>query len=244
MDKKQNENDILMDKRREVTHDESVLNPQQIHESDLSRRERRLIEKEKIKGMGIGRKLEYLWMYYKGVLFGAIGILFLIYFGVDWYHHAKMETVLTVSVVNAGELDADKVKADMQELFEFDDKNSQVNISTNLSTDQSGENFDYYAQMAYMAQLQSSGIDVLIFPESLYDSANIDGIFMDMKEVLDKDTYEALGDRVKGDYITLPDGYLGENMGIYYQPVCAAVIFNAKNVENAGKWLSFLADMK
>ena len=32
-------------------HDESVLNPEIKNESDLSRKERRLIEKEKLKGM-------------------------------------------------------------------------------------------------------------------------------------------------------------------------------------------------
>ena len=44
-------------------HDESVLNPEIKDELDLSKKERRLIEKEKLKGMGMKKKLEtsYLW---------------------------------------------------------------------------------------------------------------------------------------------------------------------------------------
>ena len=43
-------------------HDESVLNPEIKDELDLSKKERRLIEKEKLKGMGMKKKLEYIWM--------------------------------------------------------------------------------------------------------------------------------------------------------------------------------------
>lgn len=38
-------------KNRAEEHDESVLNPEIKNESDLSKKERRLIEKEKLKGM-------------------------------------------------------------------------------------------------------------------------------------------------------------------------------------------------
>ena len=44
-------------------HDESVLNPEMPNETDLTKKERRRIEKEKLKGMEIGKKLQYIWMY-------------------------------------------------------------------------------------------------------------------------------------------------------------------------------------
>ena len=50
-------------------HDESVLNPEMPNETDLTKKERRRIEKEKLKGMGTGKKLQYIWMYYKIPLF-------------------------------------------------------------------------------------------------------------------------------------------------------------------------------
>ena len=62
-------------KKPEEDHDASVLNPEQSCGADLSRKERRLLEKEKIKGMGFKKKLEYFWMYYKWVLIVVIARL-------------------------------------------------------------------------------------------------------------------------------------------------------------------------
>ena len=44
------------EKQGEPEHDESVLNPERKDELDLSKKERRLIEKEKLKGMGIWKR--------------------------------------------------------------------------------------------------------------------------------------------------------------------------------------------
>ena len=74
-DKNQNKKEV----RRAEEHDESVLNPEIKNESDLSKKERRLIEKEKLKGMGPKKKLEYIWMYYKPAIFGAIAVIVLIF---------------------------------------------------------------------------------------------------------------------------------------------------------------------
>lgn len=47
-------------------HDESVLNPEMPNETDLTKKERLPAPKEKkLKGMGTGKKLQYIWMCYK-----------------------------------------------------------------------------------------------------------------------------------------------------------------------------------
>ena len=43
-------------------HDESVLNPEMPNETDLTKKERRRIEREKLKGMGTGKKIQYIWI--------------------------------------------------------------------------------------------------------------------------------------------------------------------------------------
>lgn len=221
-------------------YDAGVLNPQKQHESDLTRKERRLMEKEKIKNMGFGKKLEYIWMYYKGVIFGFIGIIFLINFGIDWYENAQMETVLGISVVNAGSIDAEALSAEIKETLGYEDKYSTVSINSNLTTNADGKAFDYYAQMAYVSQIQTKEIDVLVMPESLYETANAGDFFMDMKEALDAETYEALGDCVKDDYIVLSDLSLRKKLQVGYEPVCLAIPLNTENLENARKWIASL----
>ena len=74
-DKNQDKNQSKNRAEQAEEHDESVLNPEIKNESDLSKKERRLIEKEKLKGMGPKKKLEYIWMYYKPAIFGVIAVI-------------------------------------------------------------------------------------------------------------------------------------------------------------------------
>ena len=71
-DKNQDKNQSKNRAEQAEEHDESVLNPEIKNESDLSKKERRLIEKEKLKGMGPKKKLEYIWMYYKPAIFDVL----------------------------------------------------------------------------------------------------------------------------------------------------------------------------
>ena len=72
------------------------------HESDLTKKEKRLLEREKLKEMGLGGKLQYIWMYYKGAIFGLIGCMILLCLIADVYKNAQKETLLAISVFDAG----------------------------------------------------------------------------------------------------------------------------------------------
>ena len=100
-DKNQDKNQSKNRAEQAEEHDESVLNPEIKNESDLSKKERRLIEKEKLKGMGPKKKLEYIWMYYKPAIFGVIAVIALIFGIKDYYEQSKIKTVLSMTVVNS-----------------------------------------------------------------------------------------------------------------------------------------------
>lgn len=224
-------------------HDESVLNPEQVNEADLSRKERRLLEKEKLKGMGFGKKMEYIWMYYKWAIFGIILLICFGFFMKDWYHNSKMVNVLSISAASAGVVEAEPMEAELKEMLGYDDEYSYVQIATNLSVDATGEAFDYNAQMAYVAQLQTGTIDALIVPETVIPSLSTsDQPFQRIDEVVDEETLAKLGDRVKGTYIALEKEVLNEEYSLWYEPACILIPFNAPNPENVEKWISYLAD--
>lgn len=90
-DKNQDKNQSKNRAEQAEEHDESVLNPEIKNESDLSKKERRLIEKEKLKGMGPKKKLEYIWMYYKPAIFGVIAVIALIFGIKDYYEQSKIK---------------------------------------------------------------------------------------------------------------------------------------------------------
>lgn len=217
----------------------SVLNPEQPHESDLTRKERRLLEK-KIKGMGLNKKLEYFWMYYKWVPAVILALILTVKFGMDWYHNAQMESVLAISAVNANVTEGEALSAEIKEFLGYDDEYSKVDIATNLTVDVNSSEFDYNAQVAYVTMVQTMSIDVLLFPERIYENANSGGqMFTDLSTLLDEETVQALGDQLKGDYIALESATeLAEDFTLYYEPICLAVPATAKNPENAAKWIA------
>ena len=187
-----------------VQHDESVLNPEIKNESDLSKKERRLIEKEKLKGMGMG----------------------------------KIKSVLSITVVNSFGNDTDALEEEIREnLGCGDDPYSKVDIGVNLTTNADGDEFDYSAQMAYVAQVQAGSIDVMVMPEALYTNLNQNEPFADLEELLGEDTFASFGTQTDKTHITLTDSELAEKLGVNYEPMCIAVPVTAPDQENAVKWI-------
>lgn len=232
----------LEDEKKKVSPEDNVLNPETKYKSDLTRKERRLQEKEKLKDMGFVAKLQYIWMYYKPVMAGIVAVIVLFFIGRDMYENSKMQTLLNISVVNAGDFDTDGYGDAVKEFLGSEDEYEEVAVTTTFRTNQNGDELDYYTQMAYIAQLQAKSLDVVVLPKPLYENFAKQEMFADLKEVLDEETYEAFGDQIKGDHIELSGSELSKDMILYYDPICVAVVLNSPNMENAGKWIATLAE--
>lgn len=102
-------------------------------ESDLTPKERRLLEKEKLSTMTIGGKLGYLWTYYKIWLLVLILAVGLGKFLWDIYDGSKNNPILYITVANAGMSDTTALSADFKEYLENDNKRDLVEVSSNLS---------------------------------------------------------------------------------------------------------------
>lgn len=223
--------------------DENVLNPEIKNESDLSKKERRLIEKEKLKGMGLSKKLEYIWMYYKPAIFGVIAAIALVFAVRDYCENAKMDTVLAMSIVNCTANETTTLSQEIkEELGLGDDKYSQVEIGVNLTTNTDGSEFDYYAQMAYVTQVQAGSLDVIVMPEALYQNLEESGAFDDILEIVGEDTWRSFGEQTDTKHLLLTDKELLEKMGISYEQACIVIPVNAPNKENAAEWIMNMAE--
>lgn len=218
-------------------HDESILNPEMPNEADLTKKEKRQIEREKLKGMGTGKKLQYIWMYYKVHMLCVVLAIGAVCLGVNLYQHAKMETVLSIAVVNAGDFTADEVEKNILDLLNTDNKYAQVSVAQNLMTDETGEDFDYYARIAYVTEIQSATVDVLIMPKELYEHEKDSGMYANLRETFGDEVFESLG-AVDDQHLEL-DGSssVAQEFGLRYDPVCICLPGNVKNKENALKWI-------
>lgn len=223
--------------------DENVLNPEIKNESDLSKKERRLIEKEKLKGMGLGKKLEYIWMYYKPAIFGVIAAIALVFAARDYYENAKMNTVLAMSVVNCTANETTTLAQEIKEDLGFrDDKYSRVEIGVNLTTNTDGNELDYYAQMAYVTQVQAGSLDVIVMPEALYKTLDEGGAFDDILDIVGEETWKSFGEQTDTRHLVISDRQLLEKMGVSYEQACIVIPVNAPNKENAAEWLRNMAE--
>ena len=222
-------------------HDESVLNPEMPNETDLTKKERRRIEKEKLKGMGTGKKLQYIWMYYKVWIFAAIGIVFLAFGIRSWIENARTKTVLSIAVTDSAGSDYETVQENLKELLGIDqDPYQKVDITETLVSNENGTQLDTYSQVAFVTKVQAQAFDVVLMPETLCSSFEKEGYFMDLDQLLDQDTLQAAGQKVQENHILVSDQSLKEQFGVKYEPVCVAVLVNAQNTEAALKWLKQL----
>lgn len=212
------------------------------HESDLTRKEKRLLEREKIKGMGMGKKLEYIWMYYKPVIFGFIGAIVLIFALRDWYRNAQIEDILSIAVVNGGMGETEDWAEEIKEFLGSTDENDRVGFILNLNSDETGADLDYNAQMAFVAQVGAQTIDVLVTTEAMCEKMAEQEYFSEVSEVLDEETLAAFGDCAEQYYIKLEDSTIQEHIELPYEDVCVAILANAKNFDNAVQWVSSLAE--
>lgn len=213
------------------------------HESDLTKKEKRLLEKQKLQSMGLKGKLQYIWMYYKPVIFGVIGAFALLGIIWDTYQNAKIKTALTVSVINSAGSQTEEVQEEMKEVLGItEDPYKSIELAENFNTTQDGKELDPYSQMAFVTKIQASTVDVLVMPESFYQELEKDNFFADLGDVLTEEERNAFGENIDAHHIVLTDKKQAETLGAFYEPVCLAVLGNAPNMENAGKWIASLAE--
>lgn len=212
------------------------------HESDLTKKEKRLLEKEKLKNMGIAGKLEYIWMYYKAAIFGVIGFIALIFIGVDLYQNAQKETVLSISVFDAGTSNVDTFTEGIREVLELTDENQVIEVTSSYVTDASSGGLDYYSQMAFVTQVQAQTLDVVLLSEDACEIYEGEGYFADLKDLLGEDVYNSFGDSIDTYHLELPQEDIGEGLELPYEPVYIGVLVNTTNTESAAKWIASLAD--
>lgn len=228
-----------MGKKHEKINLEEI---KQKHESDLTKEEKRLLEKEKLKDMNFIGKLEYIWMYYKPVLCGILVFIVLIFVGVDVYQNLSENTVLSIAIIDAGTSDTVAFTEEIREILGMTGKNDCVDANANYVTSTQDDGLDYYSQMAFVTQVQAKALDVVLLPQKSCEVFEEQGYFADLKELLGEETYAAFGDAASTCHLELSADQVGKGIEVLYDPICVAVFVNAPHSENAAAWLASLAE--
>ena len=103
------------------------------YESDMTRKEKRELEKQKLGSMNWKEKLEYIWTYYKAAMAAVIGVIVVIVIVCQLVENSKYKTILNVSVINASmSEDSEAIGEELQNQFGTDNKYDKVSFDTSL----------------------------------------------------------------------------------------------------------------
>ena len=223
-------------KEENEQENKSTPEPEIIHESDLTRQEKRRMEWEKIKGLGWKKRLPYLWTYYKIWLWVPVILIVVITSGIQMYHNSQEEQVLYVNVsgtVLESDEGTQRLSADLLKLCGSGGKYETVPITTNML---SGD--DYTASLQMSIWLSSGDMDILICDEETFKRFQEQEIFMDPAELPGYDG--SLREHVKDGILYLEDENWTQYGLVTYKPVCAGVLSTSKHLEAAEKALLYL----
>ena len=119
------------------------------YESDMTRKEKMQLEKEKLSKMNFKEKMAYIWEYYKAVIFGIIAVIFIIGTIVNIHENAKYYDLVSIAVVDyAGLQDVSPIEEDIKEALGTGDKYEKVSIDTSYSFGEDLSGADYNTLMA------------------------------------------------------------------------------------------------
>ena len=224
-------------KEENEQENKSTSEPEIIHESDLTKQEKRRMEWEKIKGLGWKKRLPYLWTYYKVWLWVPVVLIVVITSGIQIYHNSLEEPILYINVsetVLESDERTQRLAADLLQLCGSGGKYETVPITTNIL---SGD--DYTASLQMSIWLSSGDMDILICDEETYKRFQEQEIFMDLAELPGYDD-GSLQEHVKDGILYLEDENWTQYGLVTYKPVCAGVLSTSKHLEAAEKALLYL----
>ncbi|MCI5649416.1 MAG: hypothetical protein ACI4EG_01460 [Fusicatenibacter sp.] len=215
------------------------------YESDRTFKEKKELEKQKLSQMGLKEKLEYIWTYYKPLIFGVIGVIAGIFIILDIRENAKYYDILSVGVSNSSVLveSVEPVEEQLKEILGTGDKYETVSIDTGYSFGYDMQNVDYNTLMKFNAVVAAKSLDVLICGEEVHESFEGQEFFMDLTEVLDEETCEKYGIKPGDTKLEITDLPRYREMELtLYEPVYLAVLINTENVEHVRDFITYLEE--
>nr|WP_294466036.1 hypothetical protein [uncultured Sellimonas sp.] len=206
------------------------------YERQMSGKEKRKFEAEKLSQMTLKEKIEYLWMYYKIYLLIPVILIVLICVGVQMYHGMTEKVLLNLMILDGnGTLDRTDLEEDITDALGSGKKNEVVKINANLSA--SSE--DYNSNIALTTLVGAEAVDVMICPEETYRQYADQGGFMNLEDLIPEE--ELAGKTSEKDALILEKcSYLEQKIGVSYEPVYVCIMENAQNKENAAAFLEML----
>ncbi|NCB93660.1 MAG: hypothetical protein EOM40_14050 [Clostridia bacterium] len=212
------------------------------YESDMTRKEKKELERKKLSSMSWKEKAGYIWAYYKLHMAAAVGVILVLSVIGQMIYRSQFETVLSVAILNGGMGDSELMAEDIKKYLGDEDKYHEVSVDSSMYFT-GDEQADYTSVMKLTTLVSAKGIDAIISTKEQFDKYEELSAFVPMSELLTADQMEAYGDEV-GEYgIHITESEKLEEYGMTVgDEAYLAVFVNSENLENAEEFISYVCE--
>lgn len=144
-------------------------------------------ESEKLSGMTWGRRLGYIWDYYKPLMVAVLCVIFAISLGVTIYRSKQQKSLINVYMMdcNASTVSGEEMEQEFAEYLGGLGKHEYVLVDTQLITDsETTTEYSISSQVKLMAVASSGELDMMILNQSAYEAFVSQGYLMELDEIL------------------------------------------------------------
>ena len=195
-------------------------------------------QKKLFKALTFGKKIEYLWMYYKAWLVGFLFFGAAVCIGITMYQEAHKAVLLNVAIVGGDNTQAVRFAEGFAEYAGITSKDGEIRVKANLPDESGGSSL----RTALTTLMGADALDVLICSKGVYEEYSSQDAFLGMQDLLGENA-ENYGDKVLADAISMgKDSVPGRTEMVRYDEIYAAVSVNCRNQERAAEFLCYLLE--
>lgn len=179
--------------------------------------------REKIKGMSLRQKTDYLWTYYKTWLLVPVLVAAVLNVAYSAYRAGQENILVSAVVIGAGMDDTEEFAAELKKYMHKTGRNDKVTLQTNIVD---GE-LTPETTAVLTTLVGAAAADVFVCPGNVYEHFSRQHAFADMQGMLEDPAVQSGGPVLseRGDAVIIRESeFIQENLGALYPEVYVAVL--------------------
>ena len=178
---------------------------QKKYESDMSRKEKRELEKSYFRGMSVRQKTEHVIAYYKTHIMLLFLTLLVIIFGIYFVYRTQVDILLNVVFIDSMDGDQKTMESDFKEYMGDSSALHEIFVDDTILFTGSALS-DSYKEIKLSSFIQNKLPDVMIMDEEYYGQYKESGMLQPFIKVMSEEEQESLGIRAEDGYGVMMTG--------------------------------------
>ncbi len=178
---------------------------QKKYESDMSRKEKRELEKSYFRGMSVRQKAEHVIAYYKTHIMLLFLTLLVIIFGIYFVYRTQVDILLNVVFIDSMDGDQKTMESDFKEYMGDSSALHEIFVDDTILFTGSALS-DSYKEIKLSSFIQNKLPDVMIMDEKYYGQYKESGMLQPFIKVMSEEEQETLGIRAEDGYGVMMTG--------------------------------------